>query len=166
MAAGLSTSVRAAASSMASGRPSSAMHTAAMSAATASSISRSVSDRGRPLDEQRDGGVRGDLAGASSIRWWQVQGWHRPGDLARHPERAPAGGEHRTPGAVRNTADATWAAAATTCSQVSSTTSTFAGRQRLGDRRHRVVARCDRHASGGGDRRGDEAGSSIGLKST
>ena len=32
----------------------------------------------------------------------------------------------------------------------------LARRQRLGDRRHRVVAWCDGHTSGGGDRRCDE----------
>ena len=32
----------------------------------------------------------------------------------------------------------------------------LAGRQRLGDRRHRIVARLDRHAGGGGNRGGDE----------
>ena len=86
------------------------------------------------------------------------------------PRGAAARRHHVRPGCgVQHAAAASWATAPTRCSQVSSTSSTSRGRQRLGDRRHRIVARLDRQCGGGGNRRGgaDEGRVvNFGLKST
>ena len=157
MAAGLSTSVRAAASSMARGRPSSAMHTAAMSAATASSTSRSgatavarstnsataACEVISPAPAASGGGrSRGGTGQANSPETPSgrrlVASTRTPGAGAQHGRRHLGGGGDDVLTGVQHDQH-------------------VAGRQRLGDRRHRVVARCDRHTSGGGDRRRDEA---------
>ena len=121
---------RPAASSSASGRPSSRKQIRATSAAFSSSSAKPGRGRGRTLDEQRapprTRAVRS--AGNPLLRIGDVERRDPEDDLARHAQRLAAGREHRQPGSrAQERRRRARAIAPSRCSQLSSTSSSERG---------------------------------------
>ena len=156
MAAGLNTSERAAASSMASGRPSSAMQTAAISAATRSSTTRSGDTAiARSMNSATAAceTISADVAASGGGR---SRGGTGQANSPETPSERRLVANTCAPGAACRTADGKLGDRPDEVLAGVEHEQHLAGRQRLGDRRHRIVARLDRHAGGGGNRGGDE----------
>ena len=126
IACGGSSRIRAAASSIASGRPSRRWQISATAGAFSSVTAKSGADRGGALDEQRDRRVlrerldRQRLVGPRRSR--QRERRHRELVLAAQVQRRPAGHQDLQVGHGASRS-ATTGAAARTCSKLSSTSS-------------------------------------------
>ena len=94
IAAGVSTSARAAASSIASGKPSRPWQIAATSAAVASVTANPGRTAAARAANRATAAKDRDFAHAVAVRRRQRQGWDGPGDLTGDAERAATGGEN------------------------------------------------------------------------
>ena len=113
---------------------------------------------GRPFDEQRDGGVGGDLLGGGGVRRGHVQRRHRPRELPGDAQGSPARGQDAHAGrgserGRRQQGDGGHDVLARVEHEQH-----VARRQRVGDGGDRIVAGCDGHAGGGRDRGRHESG--------